>query len=202
MSYIYYLCTALISLPVDTDADPGGDDSGSKLKSPRVVPPVVWEWEGDGGKLNAYTLEHSQLLTDALVRGDPDVTLKMTRTVKMRICFEAMTQTNIGTGWQSNVRCLPSSVSTTNVCLVWEFHDKPEDSWTAYSAPTQYHLEACYLCGVESVKVESTAGMWCVVDLKAMKQVEERSGKTRKIRRSETIGDWIHFTSVADLNRV
>ena len=147
---------------------------------------MVWEWEDDGGRWNQYAPGHSQSLTSALIKGDTDVTLQVAPSVKMRVRFDAMTQMNVSTGWQRNVRCLPPSGSLTTG--VWEFHDVSRDHWTAYSPSTQRHLEACLHCGSENTRVETTSGQWFKVDVKARKQVSEETGESSKVRRSDATG--------------
>ena len=143
---------------------------------------MVWEWEGDGGKWNKYAPEHSQVVTDALTRGDKDVTLKVSSSIKMKVRFSAMTQMNISTGWQRDVRCSPTG-ATKGREGVWEWQDE-NGTWNGYSSPTQRLLEACHLCGVEKTSIE-VAGTPYTMDLKAMQQVNEESGATRKVQRAD-----------------
>lgn len=116
------------------------------------------------------------------------MTLQVTKTVKMRVRFETMTQMNVGTGWQRNVRCVPSASSTCKVGGAWEYHDGTRDVWTVFPEPVQRHLGACHSCGVDEVKVERAPGQCCKVDLKALRCTDETSGKTDKVRHSELVG--------------
>ena len=162
------------------------DDGGPAAKSPRVSPDVVWEWEGDGGRWSQYSQTHADEITDALASGEEEVTLQITPAVKMKIRFTAMTQMNVSTGWQRNLRCLPQKATTG----FWEFQENPTDPWTAYSAPTQRQLDAYYLCGVGNVaRVEALAGKWFKLDVGSMKQVSEETGKEWAVRRSDPIGE-------------
>lgn len=165
------------------------NDGGPATKSPRVSPDVVWEWEGDGGWWSQYSRPHADEITDALVSGEEEVTLQITPAVKMKIRFSAMTQMNVATGWQRNVRCLPQKVATSMTGL-WEFQENPTDPWTAYAAPVQRWLEACFLCGVGSLaRVEALTGKWFKLDFGKMKQVSEETGKEWTVQRSDPIGE-------------
>ncbi len=117
------------------------------------------------------------------------MTLQVTKTVKMRVRFETMTQMNVGTGWQRNVRCRPSPLSgTSEVGGVWEYHDSAKDVWVVFPEAVQRRLGACHLCGVGGVRVERCPGQWSQVDLKALKHVDEKSRKRDQIRHSDPVG--------------
>ena len=146
----------------------------------KVPPGVVWEWEGDGGKWNKYAPEHSQDVTDALTRGDNDVTLKVSSSIQMKVRFSAMTQMNVSTGWQRDIRCSPTG-ATKGKGGIWEWQDE-NGTWNGYSSPTQRLLEACRLCGADKTSIE-VAGRQYTVDLKAMQQVNEETGVTRNVQR-------------------
>ena len=117
------------------------------------------------------------------------MTLKVTTSVKMKVRFEAMTQTNVGTGWQRNVRCVKASSSSTSSKnqSVWEW-ERDDGNWAAYSPVQQRLLNACKLCEVESVKIEAAPGKWSTVDLKAMKQESEVGDRVWDIRCSQLAG--------------
>lgn len=162
-------------------ASPRYDEEGSEEKLQKVAPGVIWEWEGDGGIWSSYSAKHCQALSNALVKDEKEVTLQVTSEVKMKIRFDAMTQTNVATGWQRNVRCtLAPSTSSPGVQSVWEWEDSGGE-WTAYSPPTQRLLHACRLCASDSVEIEVVPGKMCTVDLKALKQKME-GGKRGNVR--------------------
>lgn len=159
---------------------PREDEEGSEEKLQKVAPGVVWEWEGDGGIWSQYSAKHCQMLSSALVNDDKELTLEVAADVKMKIRFDAMTQTNVATGWQRNIRCtLPTSTSGGQ-SVFWEWEDSGGE-WKAYSPTTQRLLHACKVCGADSVEVEVIPGKTCTVDLKALKQKMER-GKKGNVR--------------------
>lgn len=161
---------------------PGGspreDEEGSEEKLQKVAPGVIWEWEGDGGVWSSYSTKHCQALSSALVKDEKEMTLQVTPEVKMKIRFDAMTQTNVATGWQRNIRCtLAPSASSPGV---WEWEDSGGE-WRAHSPATQRLLHACRLCGSDSVQVEVIPGKIGTVNLKALKQKME-GGKMGNVR--------------------
>lgn len=162
-------------------ASPREDEEGSEEKIQKVAPGVIWEWEGDGGVWGSYSAKHCQALSSALVKDEKELTLKVTSEVKMKVRFDGMTQTNVATGWQRNIRCtLSPSTSSPGVQNVWEWEDSDGD-WRAYSPATQRLLHACRLCGSDSVQVEMIPGKMGTVDLKALKQKME-GGKMGSVR--------------------
>ena len=166
-------------------------EGGPKKKMSKVTSGVIWEWEGDGGKWTPFSNDHSRILCEALTNGDEDVTLQVSTGVKMRIRFDAMTQTNVRTGWQRNIRCVspptsspsPPSSGTHNV---WEWQSD-DGTWTTYSPAKQRLLHACRLCSVEDVKIEALPGKMSSVDLKAMTH-EMGGGKKMGVRCSSLAG--------------
>ena len=187
LSFLSCLILAGTSSGGTAEAENGA--AGSVAKSPRVSPDVVWEWEGDSGQWNQYSQPHADEITDALVSSEEEASLQVTPTIKMKIRFSTMTQMNVSTGWQRNARCLPKNATTTRTG-VWEFRETPADPWTAYSAPIQRQLDACYFCGVGSVaRVEALRGKWFKVDIKGMKQVCEETEDEWIVQRSDPIGE-------------
>ena len=162
---------------------------GSAAKLAKTSPDVAWEWKGDGGQWNTYAPEHSQEITDALVREDKEVTLKLSSGVQLKLRFSTMTQMNVSTGWQRDIRCLDTTGTSGEG--VWEWKDE-NGVWNGYSSQTQRLLEACQLCGVGKTSVEA-AGRQYDIDLKAMTQVNEESGVERPVQRasrSALSGEW------------
>lgn len=164
--------------------------AGSASKHAKTSPDVAWEWKGDGGQWNMYAPEHSQEITDALVRGDKEVTLKLSSGVQLKLRFSTMTQMNTSTGWQRDVRCL--GTTGTSGEGVWKWQDE-NGAWNGYSSQTQRLLEACHLCGMGKTNIEA-AGREYDVDLKAMTQVNEETGVKRLVQRtnrSSLPGEWL-----------
>ena len=127
----------------------------------------------------------SQLST-ALLKGDRDITLQVATSVKLKVRFGTMTQTNISTGWQRNVRCVPSSGSREEKGK-WEWQDEHR-KWSAYAPSVQRLLRGCELCGVEEVEIEAH-GRKYKVDLKNKKQVNVDTGVERKVRHTSSQED-------------
>lgn len=150
---------------------------------------VVWEWEGDDGTWNAFSEEHCKLLCEGLMNGDSTVPIQVSQTVKMNIRFDAMTQTNTRTGWQRNIRCVPSVSSTpsSGTHSVWEWENDVGE-WTSFSPVNQRLLHACKLCNVEAVSVEIMPRKQSKVDLKSMKH-EMTDGKRLGIRCNPLAGE-------------
>ena len=158
-------------------------EGGPGKKNFKAAPGVTWEWEGDGGQWTAFSVEHSKTLSESLMNGEGDITLQVSKTIKMKICFEAMTQTNVRTGWQRNIRCVPPSVTpgpSGGAQHGWEWENDGGE-WTAFSPATHRFLTACQLCGLERVSLQLIPGNSNTVDLKAMK-CETGDGKTLGIR--------------------
>lgn len=165
-----------------------GEGEGEPTRKKAKVPSAVtWEWEGDGGKWSPFSADHSQSLSEALISGDSDVTVQVAESVKMKIRFDSMTQTNVKTGWQRNVRCAPSSRSdSTDTQTVWEW-ENDRGEWAGFSQPHQRLLQACKVCQVDSVSVETTPGKRTRVDLGSMEHVMGR-GKKLGVRCSPVAG--------------
>ena len=125
-------------------------------------------------------------LTTALLKGDTDVTMQVGTNVKLKIRFGTMTQMNVATGWQRNVRCVPSRGSREEKGK-WEWQDEHR-KWNAYAPPVQRLLRGCELCGVEEIEIEAH-GRKYKVDLKNKKQVNVDTGVERKIRHTSTQED-------------
>ena len=162
----------------------GESEGGPKTEGSEVGPSgvVVWEWEGDGGKWSAYSAEHCKLLSDGLSEGEGSVTLQVSATVKMRVRFDGMSQTNVSTGWQRNVRCIPTSSSDPpGAATVWEWLSE-DGEWVIFSTANQRLLTACKLCSVESISIEMTPGNQNTIDLKAMKYEMGSGGKKLGVR--------------------
>ena len=154
---------------------------------------MVWEWEEDGGKWSPFSADHSQLLSEALIAGDSDTTVQVAPSVKMKIRFDAMTQTNTKTGWQRNIRCVDTSSAAPDTHTVWEWeNDSGEWAWF----PTQAHqrlLTACKVCQVDSVSVETAPRKQTKVDLTSMNH-EMGRGKKFGVRCSSLAGQWTSTT--------
>ena len=123
-------------------------------------------------------------LSGALLKGDGDVTIQVATNVKLKIRFATMTQMNVSTGWQRNVRCVPSRGSREEKGK-WEWQDE-HGSWNAYPPPVQRLLRACELCGVEGAEIEAH-GRKYKVDIENKKQVNLDTDVERIIR--HTSGD-------------
>ena len=162
--------------------------SASKSKRSRRTPKraVTWQWEGDGGKWTNYDSSLGTQLTTALLKGDRDITVQVATNVKLKVRFGMMTQMNVSTGWQRNVRCVPSRGSREEKGK-WEWQDE-HGKWNAYAPPIQRLLRGCELCGVEETEVE-THGRKYMVDLENKKQVNVDTGVERKIRHTSSQED-------------
>ena len=139
---------------------------------------VHWEWEGDGGKWIRYSNAHSQKLMEAMTKGDEELTLRVSPGVKMRVRFALMTQTNVSTGWQHDVRCVAAD-PVHQKQGVWERQDG-DGTWVGFSESSCRQLQAAQLCGVEEVMV-SVEGKSSHVDLRVMEKEEEK-GLRRPVR--------------------
>jgi hypothetical protein len=154
-----------------------------------VPPGVTWEWEGDGGKWSQFSADHSRLLSEALINGDSDVSVQVAQSVKMKIRFDSMTQTNVGTGWQRNVHCASSSQSgSPDTQTVWEW-ENDRGVWAWFPPAHQRLLHACKACQVDTVSVETRAGKQSRVDLGSMTH-EMGRGKKFGVRCSSLAGQW------------
>ena len=142
---------------------------------------VTWQWEGDGGKWTNYNSTLGQQLTTALLLGNRDVVVQVAATVKLKVRFATMTQMNVSTGWQRNIRCVPSRGSREEKGK-WEWQDEHR-KWNAYPPAIQRLLKGCELCGVENVEIEAH-GRKYKVDVENSKQINVDTGVERKIRHS------------------
>lgn len=140
---------------------------------------VTWQWEGDGGKWTNYESSLGQQLTTALLKGDQDAVFQVAPSVKLKVRFTTMTQMNVSTGWQRNIRCVPSRGSREEKGK-WEWQDE-HGKWNAYPPAVQRLLRGCGLCGVEGVEME-IHGRKYKVDIENKKQVNTDTGVERKIR--------------------
>ncbi len=144
---------------------------------------IVWEWEGDGGKWTKYDDQYSIKITKALTDREDDVILQVAPTVKLNVRFNSMTQMNVRTGWQRDVRCL------SNERAEWEWQDE-HGKWNKYSPSVQRLLVACQECGVVERKLEA-AGRRYKVDLVLKKQTNLETRVMRKVRVSGGDGEWL-----------
>ncbi len=142
------------------------EDEGSKV--------ICWEWEGDKGQWTSYDHSHAAEITKALTGGEDNVTLQVASTVKLNISLSSMTQTNVATGWQRNVRCHSSG------CGQWEWQNE-HGVWNAYSPSLQQLLVACTECGVSEREIKC-GGRSYKLDLTAKKQINVETKVERKIR--------------------
>ena len=106
-----------------TDAD--AESSAAKRRKD-----VEWEWLGDG-QWNKYAPDHSKAITESFVNGEAENILNVAAGVNVKIRFDNMTQTNVETGWQRSIRCLPSD-TTSYTHSVWEWEEGEEDMWKRY----------------------------------------------------------------------
>ena len=90
-------------------------DNGSKRSKV-----VRWEWLGDAGKWNKYSDENSEQLTAEFVGGKDEAVVNVAPGVKMKARFNMMTQSNMSTGWQRDLRCI-SSDHHYSPPAVWEW---------------------------------------------------------------------------------
>ena len=208
----------LISVPASTSqlipemtskaskVEGGGGMATRARKRPREGgegPKVQWEWEGDGGRWNTYGPEQSKKTTEALVAGNKEVLLKVSAGVDMRVRFLAMTQMNTGTGWQRDVRCVPSSSSAGGKgegegergAWLWEWKDEG-GTWNTYSPATCRLLEAAHQCGMACVGFEA-GGRDYELDLKGLCQINPETGVTRPVQRVGTSSATTATTTVA-----
>ena len=149
--------------------------AGSKVK-PTPTEDLDWEWENDKGVWTKYKQEHSDDLTKALSHGENSVVLQVTPAVQLNIRFSSMTQMNVSTGWQRDIRCTLKGAG----CDRWEWQDE-NGKWNAYSPTIQRLLVACELCGCSEQEVEA-AGRKYHVDLVSKKQVNLETEVERKMR--------------------
>ena len=125
-------------------------------------------------------------MTTALLKGDKDATIQVATSVKLKVRFGSMTQINVATGWQRNVRCVPSRGSRAEKGR-WEWQDE-HGKWNVYSPAVQRLLRACELCGMEEVEIEAQ-GRKYKVNIENKKQVNGDTGVERKIRHSSKQDD-------------
>ena len=125
-------------------------------------------------------------MTTALLKGDRDVIIQVATSVKLKVRFGSMTQVNVATGWQRNVRCVPSRGSREDK-KKWEWQDE-HGKWNAYSPAVQRLLRACELCGTELVEIEAQGRKYSV-DLENKKQVNSETGVERTIRHTSLQDD-------------
>ena len=162
-----------------------GNEGATKGKRSRRTPKraVTWQWEGDDGKWINYDTSMGHQLTTALLKGDRDVTIQVSTSVKLKVRFGTMTQMNVATGWQRNVRCVPSRGSREEKGR-WEWQDE-HGKWNAYAPPIQRLLRACELCGVEETEIEAQ-GRNYKVDLDNKKQINVDTRVEREIRHTSS----------------
>lgn len=159
------------------------EEEGSKVKleglkvEPSPTEDLNWEWENDKGVWTKYEQGHSDDLRKALSHGENNVVIQVTPAVKINVRFSTMTQMNVATGWQRNIRC---STPRGDGCGKWEWQDE-NGKWNAYSPTIQRLLVACELCGCDEQEIEA-AGRKYRVELVSKKQVNLETGVERKVR--------------------
>ena len=188
------VCVCVNPPPFSCFEEPPPDDvkdEGSKVVNDEVSnvvkdegSKVIWEWEGDKGKWTSYDQPHAVEITKALTGGEDTVTLQVAPTVKLNIALSSMTQTNVATGWQRNVRCHSSG------CGQWEWQNE-QGVWNIYSPGLQRLFVACAECGVSEREIEC-GGRSYKLDLVAKKQINVETKVERKIRVTGVIeGEWL-----------
>ena len=90
--------------------------------------------------------------------GDEEVIVKVAPGIKMRVRFAVMTQTNVSTGWQREVRC-----GRCDPAGVWE-RQLSDGSWTGFNGSACKLLTAARVCGMDKVTVTEGSNTM-VVDL-------------------------------------
>ena len=160
--------------------------TGGEGESGRVVPGVIWEWEGDEGNWSQYSEDHSRLLSKGLIDKDDDVIIKVSDSVKLKVKFDSMTQTNVKTGWQRVVRCTSSKSDSRTV---WEWENE-DGEWVWFSPGHQRLLQACLACQVGSVSVETSSGKRSRVDFGSMER-ELDDGKRFGVRCTSLAGQCV-----------
>lgn len=160
----------------------GGEGATSQNKKRRRTPKsaVTWQWEGDRGKWTNYEASVGRQVTAALLKGDGDVTVQVAPGVQMKVRFGTMSQMNVTTGWQRNVRCVPASRGSREEKGKWEWEDE-HGKWNVYPPAIQRLLRGCELCGMEVTEIECR-GRNYNVDIENKKQINVDTGVERNIR--------------------
>ena len=112
--------------------------------------------------------------------------MQVATNVKLKVRFGAMAQMNMATGWQRNVRCVPSRGSREKKGK-WEWQDE-HGKWSSYAPSVQRLLRACELCGTEETEIEAH-GRKYKVDLANKKQVNVETRVERKVRHTSSQED-------------
>ena len=88
-----------------------------------------------------------------------------------------MSQVNLSTGKERNIRCVPWPSSLSDQ---WEWQDEHR-KWNLYPPVIQRLLGACHLCGVDQWEVEAL-GKKYNVELENKVQINVETGVKRKVR--------------------
>lgn len=128
-----------------------------------------WEWLGDDGRWIRYSVAHTHKLTAAMEKGEEEVVVRVAPGVKMAVRFASMTQTNMSTGWQRDIRCtLDESAGAIGK---WE-RQLSDGKWAGFGESASRQLTAARLCEMEKVIVE-VGSKKCTVDMMELKCKEE-----------------------------
>jgi len=109
--------------------------------------------------------------------------------VKLKVLLNSMTQMNVDSGWQRNVRCFSSKPTS------WEWENE-NGEWKLYPDALQRLLGACSECGV-SERVIEAAGRQYKVDFIAKTQTNTETGVGRNIRSTPGKIQYISLYSTA-----
>ena len=100
----------------------------------------------------------------------------------LKVEFRRMTQTNTATGWQRDVRCVPSPsgghTPSSTPQGQWEWQDE-HGGWNPYSPSVQRLLDACRECGVKKCEFEAVGRRYTVEE---GKQTNVETGVQRSVR--------------------
>ena len=100
----------------------------------------------------------------------------------LKVDFSKMTQTNIHTGWQRDVQCVPtpseSQASSSSPQGQWEWQDE-DGKWNEYPPAVQRLLDACQNCGVKKCEFEDMGRCYRV---ESGKQIDVEYGIQRNVR--------------------
>ena len=108
--------------------------------------------------------------------------LQVAPSVTLKVEFRKMTQTNTTTGWQRDVRCIPtpSGDHTPSPTPQGQFEWQDEHGrWNSYSPAVQRLLEACRGCGVKKCEFEAMGRCYTV---EGGKQTNMETGVQRAVR--------------------
>lgn len=119
------------------------EDSSAVAES--SMPAPLWAWLNDSDQWIKYSAEHSSQITAALKAGEEDVVVEVAPRIKMRVRFAVMTQCNVSTGYQREVRC--GDATSTGV---WE-RQQEDGSWTPFNETMSRLLTAARVCGLDEI---------------------------------------------------